>query len=295
MNARREQVRELLRAARGRIDPAEVGLPGSQKRRSPGLRREDVAVLAGVSVKWYTWLEQGREINFSVDVLERVATVLRLSEPERAYLFALIQWRAPTRTPTPSELSEPFWQTMQFVPVPLLVMTLRWDILAWNPLLVRVFRDYSKVPEAERNLLRIILTDRKYQNEPRYDSMLRRLIGEFRVDFGQCAGDPAFEQLIGELKRVVPGFERRWRSVEFCSGQRIAVVRHPELGELTFDRVSYVLEGSTPLRVLMFVPFDSATARTVAGIYPMESDRPLPRRFLQREGALEVLHHALDY
>lgn len=295
MNARREQIRELLRAARGRIDPAEVGLPGSQKRRSPGLRREDVAVLAGVSVKWYTWLEQGREINFSADVLERVATVLRLAEPERAYLFALIQWRAPTRTPSPSELSEPFWQTMQFVPVPLLVMTLRWDILAWNPLLVRVFRDYSKVPEADRNLLRIILTDRKYQNEPRYDSMLRRLIGEFRVDFGQCAGDPAFEQLIGDLKRVVPGFERRWRDVEFCSGQRIAVVRHPELGELTFDRVSYVLEGSTPLRVLMFVPFDSTTARTVAGIYPMESDRPLPRRFLQRDDALEVLHHALDY
>lgn len=294
MNARREQVRELLRAARGRIEPSEVGLPGSQKRRSPGLRREDVAVLAGVSVKWYTWLEQGREINFSADVLERVATVLRLSDAERTYLFALTQWRPPTRSVLAGELGETFWQTMQFVPVPLLVMTLRWDILAWNPLLVRVFRDYSKVPEAERNLLRIILTDRKYRSDASYDTMIRRLIGEFRVDFGQCAGDPAFEELIAELKRVVPGFERHWHNVEFHSGQRIAVVQHPELGKLTFDRVSYVVEGGTPLRVLMFVPVDSTTARTVAGIYPAEHDKPLPRRFIPRDADLEV-HHAHDY
>jgi transcriptional regulator with XRE-family HTH domain len=271
-----------------------VGLPGSQKRRSPGLRREDVAVLAGVSVKWYTWLEQGREINFSADVLERVATALRLSDAERSYLFALTQWRAPPRSVLPGDLGETFWQTMQFVPVPVLVMTLRWDILAWNPLLVRVFRDYSKVPEPERNLLRIILTDRKYRNDPRYDAMTRRLIGEFRVDFGQCAGDPAFEELIADLKRVVPGFERHWHNVEFWSGQRIAVVQHPELGKLTFDRVSYVVEGNTPLRVLMFVPVDSTTARTVAGIYPAESDKPLPRRFIPRDGDLEV-HHAHDY
>lgn len=294
MNARREQVRDLLRAARGRIEPSEVGLPGSQKRRSPGLRREDVAVLAGVSVKWYTWLEQGREINFSTDVLERVATVLRLSDAERTYLFSLSQWRAPPRAAFSGDLGETFWQTMQFVPVPVLVMTLRWDIVAWNPLLLRVFRDYSKVPEAERNLLRIVLTDRKYQNDSRYDTMIRRLIGEFRVDFGQCAGDPAFEELICDLKQVVPDFERRWREVEFWSGQRIAVVRHPELGELTFDRVSYVVEGTTPLRVLMFVPVDATTARTVADIYPAPTDRPLPRRFIPRDGDLEV-HHALDY
>lgn len=272
-----------------------MGLPGSQKRRSPGLRREDVAVLAGVSVKWYTWLEQGREINFSADVLERVAAVLRLSSAERTYLFALAQWRSPARSVSAKDLSETFWQTMQFVPVPLLVMTLRWDILAWNPLLVRIFRDYSKVPESDRNLLRIILTDRKYQSDPIYDTMIRRLIGEFRVDFGQCAGDPAFEELIADLRRVVPGFERHWRDVEFCSGQRVTVVRHPELGELTFDRVSYVVDGGAALRVLMFVPFDSATARIVAGIYPAEPDKPMPPRFMPRDGELDVLHHAHDH
>jgi transcriptional regulator with XRE-family HTH domain len=294
MNARREQVRELLRAARARIEPNEVGLPGAQKRRSPGLRREDVAVLAAVSVKWYTWLEQGREINFSTDVLERVATVLRLSGTERSYFFALAQWRQPPRNTSAPALSETFWQTIQFVPVPVLVMSLRWDILAWNPLLVRVFRDYAAVPEAERNLLRIVLTDRKYRDDPAYDTMIRRLIGEFRVDFGQCAGDPAFEDLIAELKHLVPDFDRRWRNVEFCNGQRVTVVRHQDLGDLTFDRVSYVVEGSAALRVVMFVPFNSQTARTVAGIYPVDHDDTLAP-FARRDGDFDGVHHSLDY
>ena len=262
MAARKEQIRELLRRARARIDPTEVGFRQAERRRSPGLRREDAAVLAGMSLKWYTWLEQGRDINFSLDVLDRVSRALRLSSAEREYLLGLMQRRAAPSIDRGDTLTETVWRTVQFVPVPALVMTLRWDIVAWNHLISRIYRDYSTVPRSERNLLRIILTDQKYQSDPQsYDVIARKLLGEFRVDFGQYAGDPAFEQLVEELKQTVPGFEQRWNDVEICNSPRGSIVQHDELGELSFDRVSYLPEGSTFLRVIMFTPRDPQTAR----------------------------------
>src|SRR4030095_3648166 len=152
-------------------------------------------------------------------------------------------------------LSETVWRTVQLVPVPAMVMSLRWDIVAWNPLISRIFRDYSKIPCAERNLLRIILTDRKYQSDPTsYDAIVRSLLSEFRVDFGQYAGNPAFEQLVEELQRIAPGVAPRWSAVEISEAPRGSVVQHDELGELSFDRVSYLPEGSSFLRVMMFTP-----------------------------------------
>jgi transcriptional regulator with XRE-family HTH domain len=264
--ARKEQIRDLLRAARARIDPARVGLRRSGKPRSPGLRREDVAVLAGVSVKWYTWLEQGREVNFSDDVVARVSAALNLTPAERGYLTALLQQREPKTAPE-ERLTETLWRTVRFVPVPALVMTRRWDIVAWNDLTTRIYRDYATVPRDQRNLLRIILTDEKYQSDPvGFDAMARKLLSEFRVDFSQF-GDAAFEKLIVELKACVPDFERRWRNVEICNSMRgTSIVQHDVLGELAFDRVSYVPEGHPFMRVLMFTPRDLNTARIVAAL-----------------------------
>jgi hypothetical protein len=162
---------------------------------------------------------------------------------------------------------------VQFVPVPALVMTRRWDILAWNDLTSRIYRDYAAVPRAQRNLLRIILTDEKYQSDPAsFEAMARKLLREFRVDFAQFV-DTAFEQLIAELKLCVPHFERLWHDVEICNTMRGAsVVQHDELGELSFDRVSYVPEGHSFLRVLMFTPRDLQTARIVASLCAETSD-----------------------
>jgi transcriptional regulator with XRE-family HTH domain len=275
ISARKEQLRGLLRMARARIEPTEVGLREPRQRRNPGLRREDVAVLAGVSVKWYTWLEQGRDINFSTDVLERVAAALRLSPAERAYLFGLTQWRLQRRHPRDETVSDMLWRTVHYAPVPTMIMTLRWDILEWNGLIARIFRDYGTVRKADRNLLRIALTDRKYLSDPlSFDVMARKLIGEFRVDFGQCAGDPAFEELIAELKVIAPGFTERWNRIEIFSGQRGTVVQHDEFGDLTFDRISYVPEGGSALRVLMFVPRDAQTAALVAALREQENAPP---------------------
>jgi hypothetical protein len=270
MDARRGQIRDLLRAARARIDPAQLGLCAIGRRRVPGLRREDVAVLAQVSLKWYTWLEQGRDLNFSEDLLRRVSCVLRLSTSEQSYLVALTRRRSqPANDGARAASSDWLDRTVQFAPVPLLAMTLRWDILAWNALTARVFRNYADVPSGERNLLRIFLTDERYRRDAAtHEQIARRMVAEFRVDFARCSGDPAFEALIAELRAVVPRFDRIWDDVALGDSPRGTVVQHDELGELCFDRVSYVPEHHPTTRFLMFIPGDPNTARIIASLQP---------------------------
>ena len=273
MDARKGQVRELLRAARARIDPTEVGLGHANRRKSPGLRREDVAVLAGVSLKWYTWLEQGRDLNFSEDLLCRISRVLRLTNCEQAYLIALTRRRPSPYVTSAGVPSEWLLRMVRFSPVPALAMTLRWDIVAWNDLTTAVFRDYGAVPADRRNLLRIFFTDERYQRDAAtYDQVARKLVAEFRVDFGRCAGDPAFERLIADLGDAAPGFERYWQNVELWDSPRSTLIQHADHGELYFDRISYVPEHHPSTRVLMFVPAEPHTARVIASLQPPLAD-----------------------
>src|SRR5512146_1634846 len=141
----RRQLIDFLKGCRARLTPAQVGLPDTNRRRTPGLRREDVAALAGVSVTWYTWLEQGRNIQVSADVLERISQTLRMSADEREYLFALVQHRpAPPIQQNKNEVSPTLVRMLDSLGVPAIVMTARWDVVAWNRL-ARVFRDYDKL------------------------------------------------------------------------------------------------------------------------------------------------------
>ena len=122
------------------------------------MRREDVAALAGVSVTWYTWLEQGRDIQVSADVLERISTTLRMSADEREYLFALVQHRPAPPTPTRTETVSPSIKRMlDALAVPAIVLTARWDVIAWNSIAIKVIRDSGALPPERRNLLRILL------------------------------------------------------------------------------------------------------------------------------------------
>ena len=278
MDARRGQIRDLLRGARGRIDPEQLGLCAAGRRKVPGLRREDVAVLAQVSLKWYTWLEQGRDLNFSDDLLCRVSRVLRLSLCEQRYLLALTRWRSSPDIAAAAQASDWVRRTVQFCPAPAVAMTLRWDIVAWNELTTRVFRDYGAVPQNRRNLIRIFLTDERYQRDmPAFEQVARKLLAEFRVDFARCAGDPAFEALIAELRDEVPMFQRLWNDVELWDSPRGAVVQHDEFGVLYFDRISYVPEHHPSTRILMFIPGDPNTARTVASLLsPIEDATRVP-------------------
>lgn len=268
MDTQRQQLVDFLKGCRARLSPIEVGLPDTNRRRTPGLRREDVAALAGVSVTWYTWLEQGRNIQVSADVLERICATLRMSADEREYLFALVQHRpAPPVRARYDAVSPTLARMLDALAVPAIVMTVRWDVIAWNKLSSQVFRDYDKLPPEKRNLLRILLVDDKsYQNDPAaYEEMVRRVLSKFRVDYSQSPHDPAFEELIAELAARCPIFRRLWNSPE-VRGRSEAIAHHPQLGGITFEHSSYIPEGSPTLRLVIFVPYDDDSSAKVAAL-----------------------------
>ena len=268
METHRRHLIDFLKGCRARLSPAQVGLPDTNRRRTPGLRREDVAALAGVSVTWYTWLEQGRRIQVSADVLERICSTLRMSADEREYLFALVQHRPAPRVPLrPDEVSSTITRMLAALAVPAIVMTARWDVIAWNRLATTIFRDYDKLPPERRNLLRILLVDdESYQGDAAaYEAMARRILSKFRVDYSQVPGDPAFDELIAELSARCPIFRRLWASAEVI-GRSEAVAYHPRFGGMTFEHSSYVPEGSPMLRLVIFVPHDEASQQKVSSL-----------------------------
>jgi transcriptional regulator with XRE-family HTH domain len=264
LQTQRRQLIDFLKSCRARLSPAAVGLPDTSRRRTPGLRREDVAAVAGVSVTWYTWLEQGRNIHVSADVLERVCAALRMSPDEREYLFALVQHRpAPIVLARTPEVSLALLHMLKAVAVPALVMTSRWDVLAWNDL-TRIFRDYSVMTAEHRNLLRILLVDdESYQRDTeRYEAMARRVLSKFRVDFSQSPNDARFEELVSELTASSATFRKLWNSPEVLRRSE-GVGYYPQLGGLSFEHSSYVPEGNPMLRVVVYVPYDEATAERI--------------------------------
>jgi transcriptional regulator with XRE-family HTH domain len=257
----------FLKSCRGRLVPREVGLPEGDRRRTPGLRREDVAVLAGVSVTWYTWLEQGRHIKVSTSVLERISTALQLSPDEREYLFALAQHRPAPALEWRDDVSPAVRGMVASIGVPAILMTARWDVVGWNDLYAKVLRDPEKFPAERRNLLRMLLVeDQVYRPDSEvFEAMARRVVAKFRVDYSQFMGHPDFDALIRELDASSEAFRRLWNSPEVV-GRSEAIVRHPQLGGITLEHTSYVPEGSPSLRLVIYTPYDEASAAKIDAV-----------------------------
>jgi transcriptional regulator with XRE-family HTH domain len=174
---------EFLRGCRARLEPEDVGLPKDARARGGGLRRQDVAELAGVSASWYTWLEQGRDIRVSDEVLDRVSQALRLSEDERVYLFSLVQRRPPPLQHLLTQCPPDVERMLHTLPVPAVVLNLRCDVLAWNAVNSLLYRDYGLLPPEERNLLEILMIKPVHTLTPaQQEAMARRLMGRLRYD-----------------------------------------------------------------------------------------------------------------
>ena len=258
---------DFLKRCRTRLNPAELGLPQPRRKRTEGLRREDVAALSGVSVSWYTWLEQGRDMRVSDDVLERLCHTLRLTEDERVYLFSLVQHRVP-RAPrnAPPEAPPEIVRMINGLNVPAIIMNLRWDVLAWNRLNTLIYRDYNTMPAADRNLLEIVLSRKASHLSPiDLESTARRLIARLRFDYSKSDDDPRFEALIRRLDAGSPVFRRIWRIPEF-SLRAFGVYRfkHPRYGELAFEHTSNVPDGHPHIRVVICMPDNAAAKKAVA-------------------------------
>lgn len=235
---------EFIRAHRERLTPQAVGLPPGPRRRTPGLRREEVAQMCGVSPTWYTWIEQGRPVSASADALARIAIALRLSRAERAYLFELAGERDPAEpTLASNDAPSALIATVSLIDAPAYVLDRQWNALAWNAQAAELFvgwLDASPDPARERNLLRFTFTEpaaRKLIVD--WETRARRLVAEFRADSIRHLNDGPTHALIEALSEESEAFGRFWASQDV--GEREGGTRafdHPRLGHVTYDQIT---------------------------------------------------------
>jgi transcriptional regulator with XRE-family HTH domain len=258
--SRRADLSEFLRARRNALRPQDVGLEPGARRRTAGLRREEVALLAGVSVSWYTWLEQGRPINASLDVLDSLARVLRLDPVEREHLLMLagLPARRPL-TPGRHEVPASIARLLTVLePSPAYVMGPRWDFLAWNEPLERLYPPIAQLSDEERNLVWAIFTDPSLRELiVGWEGEARRVLSQFRAEIVAIADDPAVESLVARLREASPEFAEWWPRHDVAGFEtHRRTFDHPKAGTLVFQQQQLVPAGEPDLRVVVHLPID---------------------------------------
>lgn len=237
------ELAQFLRTRRERLSPADVGLPHGARRRTPGLRREEVARLADVGVSWYTWLEQGRPVRASEPLLERLAKALALSPPERAHLFELAHGRpGPRPALFPTTVSPAIQRVLDSHPYPAIALTIRRDLLAWNTHATRLYGDFSEHPPEMRNLLWSLFMDpRKRTQFTDWSTKIRHAVAQFRFDAARAVDREPFDALARDLSAVSPEFAELWSTHDVSqTGDGKKRVALPEAGVVTFDHVTLV-------------------------------------------------------
>lgn len=253
---RRQELSDFLRTRRARVAPADVGLLVTQRRRTPGLRREEVAQLAGISATWYTWLEQRRPIRASPRALDNLARVLQLQPVERIQLFQLAM-RQPVvdATDRRESVSRPIQRMLdQLDSMPAFIRGRSWDILAWNHGARAFFFDFKRVPAAERNLVWLVFTHPELRSLMMdWETRARDVVARFRLDYGRHAGDPYFLQLVERLNTVSPEFIRWWpRSDVLPQLEGRKRYNHPVVGLINAEHTTFTLADSPDLRMTVF-------------------------------------------
>ncbi|MCI3269713.1 helix-turn-helix transcriptional regulator [Streptomyces cylindrosporus] len=262
---RRPELAAFLRGRRARVTPADVGMPPGLRRRTPGLRREEVAQLSGVGVTWYTWLEQGRPINASAQVLDAVARTLRLDAPEREHLYRLAE--VPFE-PVPERMTQTVAPEVQGIldgldPLPAVVYNSRYDILATNP----AYRDLFMVPATLRigvpNVLWTLFTvPEKACPVVHRERELPVMVATLRSWYGRHVGEPAWEDYIRALSAASPYFAELWASGEVIPpGPRVKTFHHEAVGELRMTSQSLQIDGMPECRIVVYTPADEAAHR----------------------------------
>src|SRR5271157_4055235 len=247
-----------LRDRREKLDPAALGF-SLTRRRTPGLRREEVAHRANVSATWYTWLEQGRGGAPSADVLDRISRALMLSDVEREHLFLVGLGRPPEARYDAARGVTPRLQRVldALDPSPALIKTAIWDVVAWNRAATVIFGDYGSLPPEERNILRFFFLDpRARVAQYDWESVARFVLGAFRVDAARAGAAAEVEPLVDELRRLSPEFKAMWRDndVRGHHGEAVKQIRHPLLGPLAFEYSAFAVDGRTDLTMVVYNP-----------------------------------------
>ncbi len=268
-----------LKDRRGKLDPAAFGLP-LQRRRTPGLRREEVAHRANVSATWYTWLEQGRGGAPSADVLDRIARALMLTDVEREHIFLLGLGRPPEVRYHAAEGVTPRLQRVldALELSPAIVKTATWDVVAWNRAATAVLTDYGALPVEQRNILRLMFCNprvRAAQHD--WDSVARFVVAAFRADATRAGAAANVQALVDELCRLSPEFEALWRDNNVRTyGDGVKRLRHPLAGAIAFEYSAFAVDGRPDLGLVIYNPATAEDAERIKSL--MRSQPKAPRR-----------------
>jgi transcriptional regulator with XRE-family HTH domain len=258
---------DFLRSRRTRLDPASFGFSG--RRRTPGLRREEVAQRANISSTWYTWLEQGRGGAPSAAVLERICAALMLTNTEREHLFMLALGRPPEVRYQSSAGVDPRLQRVldSLDASPAIIKTATWNVVAWNRAAAVVLTDYSTLPPGQRNILRFLFGDpdvRAKQHD--WESVARFVVGTFRADVARAGLASEVSDLVDDLCRANPDFDRMWRENHVfgpTEGEHVKRLLHPQFGTIEMEHSLFAVDGRPDLTMLVYTPLDARIVKRI--------------------------------
>jgi transcriptional regulator with XRE-family HTH domain len=263
-----------LKDRRAKLDPAAFGFPPG-RRRTPGLRREEVAQRANVSATWYTWLEQGRGGAPSPDVLDRIARALMLTDVEREHLFLLGLGRPPeVRYKTPEGITPRLQRVLDALEFsPAVVSTVTWDIVAWNRAAAAVLTDYSALAPEQRNVLRLIFCDPQVRAaQPDWEGVARFAVGAFRADAARAGAARNIRALVDELCLLSPEFAVLWRDNDVRThGEGTKSLRHPVAGMITLEYSAFAVDGRPDLSMVVYNPATPSDADRIRSLIAQAS------------------------
>ncbi|MBM2768289.1 helix-turn-helix transcriptional regulator [Burkholderia anthina] len=250
-----------LRDRREKLDPAALGLPAA-RRRTPGLRREEVAQRAHVSAAWYTWLEQGRGGAPSADVLDRLARALLLNDAEREHLFLIGLGHPPgVRYHASSSVTPRLQHVLDSLDAsPAIVRTATWDVVAWNDAAAATLTDYATLPPPARNILRLIFVDAGVRDaQPNWARVARFAVGAFRADIARGGATRTVQAFVDEMRATSAEFDAMWRDHDIRShDEGTKEIRHPQAGRIALEYSAFSVTGRPDLSLVIFTPASAA-------------------------------------
>jgi transcriptional regulator with XRE-family HTH domain len=265
-----------LKDRRAKLDPAAFGLP-LKRRRTPGLRREEVAQRANVSATWYTWLEQGRGGAPSADVLDRIARAMMLTDVEREHLFLLGLGRPPeARYREPDGITPRLQRLLDTLDhSPAFIRTATWDVIAWNRAAAAVLTDYGALPEGQRNVLRMMFRDSRVRAaQSNWQAVARYVVASFRADVARAGAARNVQSLVDELCATSPEFAAMWRDNDVQGhGDGCKVLHHPIAGKLAMEFSGFAVDGRPDLTMVVYNPVTDEDADKIRALLKPESRR----------------------
>jgi transcriptional regulator with XRE-family HTH domain len=255
-----------LKDRRARLDPATFGFAGG-RRRTPGLRREEIAQRANISTTWYAWLEQGRGGAPSADVLHRIATGLMLTDPEREHLFMLGLGHPPeVRYKAAEGITPRLQRVLDALDVsPAIVKTALWDVVGWNRAAAVLLTDYGALPVAERNILRLIFSNAQVRaKQEDWRSVARFVVGAFRADAARAGAVAEIGQFVEEMSKLSPEFAALWLANDVNAyGEGLKRLHHEKLGLMEFEFSAFAVDGRPDLGMIVYNPVTTADAERI--------------------------------